>query len=267
MGGPLSRVTHGWYADAGEVLDLARRCRAFLAALPDDAVVSDSTAALLHGLPLPGPWCEAQSLHVTIPPRTSPPQRKSLVVHRRALPAHGVCTSEGLRMTTAAQTFLDLSISLTSEDLAAVGDAILFKRLADHATLADAVAEQRRRRGLRVARSVLPRLDGRAQSRPETILRLRMAAAGIALEPQCPVVDQSGVTVGHSDLGGREARVAVEYEGRQHAGGEQFDYDIERYSRFAAAGWLVIRCGRRDLVDSSAVIWHVQQAIASRLRR
>ena len=42
-------------------------------------------------------------------------------------------------------------------------------------------------------------------------------------------------------------RVALEYEGRQHAEHEQFGRDIDRYSLMAADGWLVLRFAGRHL--------------------
>ena len=262
----LARITHGWYMAADGAADLVTRCAALREVLPDDAVFSDSTAALLYGLPV---WRLAAAAdapaHVTLTPRAVVPRRRELVVHQRALSADQIQTIHDLRVTTPARLYLDLAMSLPKEELAVVGDALLNRGLVAVAALDAELAGAKRRRGLRLARTVLPLLDGRAQSPPETVVRLRLTDAGLPPEPQCPVLDAYGLAVGHTDLGYREARVALEYEGRQHAEGEQFDYDIDRYSRFAAAGWLVIRCGRRHLVDGSTeLIARVRAALATR---
>ena len=54
--------------------------------------------------------------------------------------------------------------------------------------------------------------------------------------PRCPVHDRWGGGCGtHGDLGFAEWRVALEYEGRQHAEADQFGRDVDRYSLMAAA--------------------------------
>jgi hypothetical protein len=262
----LARITHGWYMDAADVADLAVRCRALAAVLPQDAVFSDTTAAAVYGVPLPSlAIAQDAPAHVTLTPRAVVPRRKELVVHQRALPDDRIRLVDGVRVTAPRRLYLDLAMSLGKEELAVVGDSLLNRELVTSAELADEVLGARRRRGLQLAREVLPLLDGRAQSPPETTVRIRLTEAGLPPEPQCPVMDQLGQVIGHTDLGYRRQRVAVEYEGRHHAEGEQFDYDIDRYSRFAAAGWLVIRCGRRDLAaGSSELIARVRAALATR---
>ena len=47
-----------------------------------------------------------------------------------------------------------------------------------------------------------------------------------------------------ADLGYARWKVALEYEGRQHAEPDQFGRDIDRYSLMAADGWLVVRLAR-----------------------
>jgi hypothetical protein len=262
----LVRITNGWYVETSEPLELVEQCRGMLAALPADSVFSDSTAARLYGLPMPRVACEATApTHITLTPRACVPQRREVVVHRRALPPDDVRAQFGLPVTTPERTFMDLAMTLSSEELAVVGDALLHTELSTPDTLQNRIGAARRRRGIGVARAVLPLLDGRAQSPPETVVRLRFTAAGLVAVPQCPVYSSTGELIGHADLGFPNARIAIEYEGRQHAEGEQFDYDIDRYSRFAAAGWLVIRCGRRDLADgSAALIGRVRAALAAR---
>jgi hypothetical protein len=235
-------------------------------ALPPDAVFSDTTAALLHDLPAQ-PATRHLPLHITVSPRPYAPRRRELVAHRRQLAPEEICSIGGLPVTTPERTFVDLAMSLHREELVAVGDALLRSGLADLASISHAMKRVSRRRGLVVARTVLPVLDGRAQSRPESLLRVRLTDGGMPPVPQCPVFDRSGRVVGHADLGYEEEMLAVEYEGRHHSSGEQFDYDIERYSRFAAAGWLVIRCGRRDLAEGSgALITRVRDVLDQRGR-
>ncbi len=262
----LTRISQGWYSDKLDPADTLGRCTALLETLPEDAVFSDGTAARLYGLPVPTLVNPAVApVHVTLSPRPVIPQRREIVVHQRHLPDHLIRMVRDLPVTSPERLYADLAMSLSLEDLAVVGDALVRTELATTAVLQRFVSDCRPRRGLRLARAVLPLLDGRAQSPPETVVRLRLNAAGLPAEPQCPVVDGDGRLIGHADLGFRKERVAVEYEGRHHAEGQQFDYDIDRYSRFAAAGWLVIRCGGRDLRDGClALAVRVRTALTSR---
>ncbi|WP_347060442.1 DUF559 domain-containing protein [Blastococcus sp. HT6-30] len=76
--------------------------------------------------------------------------------------------------------------------------------------------------------------------------------------------DPWGRVVAHADLGHRRWKIAVEYEGRQHAEREQFDRDIERYSLMAADGWLVLRFGRAVLERLDTVVDRTRRALISR---
>jgi very-short-patch-repair endonuclease len=79
------------------------------------------------------------------------------------------------------------------------------------------------------------------------------------------VRDRNGVVFAHVDLGYREQRVGMEYEGRGHAEGAQFDRDLDRYTELSALGWLILRASRRDLSGQSRVF--VEQVRAALRRR
>jgi very-short-patch-repair endonuclease len=84
------------------------------------------------------------------------------------------------------------------------------------------------------------------------------------LEVQVPVHDQWGHAVLHADLGYSRWRIAVEYEGRQHADPRQFGLDIDRYSMMAANDWLVLRFGRAQLGRPTMVLDRLAGALLSR---
>ena len=79
-----------------------------------------------------------------------------------------------------------------------------------------------------------------------------------------PVHDRWGREVVHADLGYARWKVALEYEGRQHADPKQFDSDIDRYSLMAADGWLVLRFARRHLNGPWTVVERTRRALLSR---
>jgi very-short-patch-repair endonuclease len=70
--------------------------------------------------------------------------------------------------------------------------------------------------------------------------------------------------VAHGDLGYRQWKVLLEYEGRQHAETDQFRRDVDRYSLMAAGGWLVLRFAGQHLGYASTVVDRTRAALFSR---
>ena len=68
----------------------------------------------------------------------------------------------------------------------------------------------------------------------------------------------------HADLGYPGWKVALEYDGRQHADPGQFGRDIDRYSLMAADGWLVLRFAARHLGGPVVVVERTRRALISR---
>ena len=67
------------------------------------------------------------------------------------------------------------------------------------------------------------------------------------------------------DMGWREWKVAVEYDGIQHwADSRQRSWDIERIALLEAAGWVVIRISAEMLSPPQVIIGRVGAALASR---
>ncbi len=258
---PRTRISHGLYLVDALPDQVDRRCRTLACVLPSDAAFSHWTAAALLGVPSRN----CPSIHVVLAPRIVLPQRRELVVHGRALLPEDIDEIDGVRVTSGARLYVDLAEYLTPAELVAVGDAALRLGLTDADALSRRVVAAAGRRGVARARDCLPRLDARAQSAPESVVRYWLNSHDLPpVTPQLPISDEHGRVVAHADLGYEEWRVLVEYEGRQHGAGEQFDRDVERYSRMAAQGWLVIRFGREHLRRPQVMIQRVRQALLSR---
>ena len=258
---PRTRISHGLYLVDANPGQLDRRCRALACVLPADAAFSHWTAAALLGVPTRN--CPV--VHVVLAPRSVLPQRSELVVHGRLLLPEDVTQVEGMRVTSGARLYVDLAEYLTPHELVAVGDATLRLGLTDADALTRRVGAAAGRRGVARARDCLRRLDARAQSAPESVVRYWLSSRDLPpATPQLAVTDGFGRVVAHADLGYEEWKVLVEYEGQQHAAGDQFDRDVERYSRMAAQGWLVIRFAREHLRRPQLMIQRVRQALLSR---
>lgn len=255
-------ITRGLYLSSAVSPTLLARCRAWTRLLPEDAAFGLETAGHLLGVPLTG---EPQEVQVIMRPRPVLPQRRGLDVHVRDLLAEDVVESAGLRISSPAQLFLDLAPRLPPAELVAVGDYLLGTKRSTRDALARRLARAERVRGVVRARACVPLLSDKAMSRPESLLRYWLVTSELPdPEPQVPVHDRWGREVTHADLGYREWKVALEYEGKQHAEAAQFGRDVDRYSLMAADGWLVLRFAGRHLDGPWVCVERTRRALISR---
>ena len=116
------RLGRGLYLSSAAEPTLAERCAAWARVLPPDAAFGVTTAAQLWDAPV----VPARRMQAVVRPRSVLPQRRGLqVLVRKDLTAGDVVERGGLRLTTPAQTFLDLSARLPPQELVAVGDWLL----------------------------------------------------------------------------------------------------------------------------------------------
>jgi hypothetical protein len=253
-------VARGVFVSRAVDLDLLARCHAWALVLPDGAAFSHLTAASLLGTPVAVPDVP----EVVLTPRSVLPQWSGLVTHARRLAPDDVVPWRGLRLTSAPQTFLDLAARLPPEELVAVGDDLMRTGHLSAEELRSRLARADRVRGVVRARACAPLLSPHAMSRPESLVRYWLTMSRLPdPQEQVPVHDRWGRAVCHADLGYQEWKVALEYEGRHHAEGDQFERDIDRYSLMAADGWLVLRFARRHLA-ASVVVDRTSRALVSR---
>ena len=255
------RISRGLYLSRAVAPSLVARCRAWTRLLPPDAAFGLETAAVLLGAPATAP----PEVQVVLRPRPVLPQRRGLSVHIRDLTADDVVEADGLRVASPAQVFLDLAARLPPAELVAVGDHLTRNAGLRPDDLERRLARADRVRGVVRARECAPLLSPRAMSRPESMLRYWLVTSELPdPEPQLPILDRRGHEVAHADLGYRRWKVAVEFEGRQHATPEQFGRDVDRYSLMAADGWLVLRFAGRHLGGPVVVVERTRRALLSR---
>ena len=253
-------LARGVYISRSVDSDLLTRCRAWALVLPDDTALSHATAGELLGAPV----TPSAIPHVALTPRSVLPQRADLVVHGRSLQPQDVSEHRGLRVTSGAQTFLDLAPTTWPADLVAIGDSFLRSGHMTVEGLTERLARAHRVRGVVRARACAPMLCKGAMSRPESLIRYWVMTSDLPTpQAQIPVHDRWGVVRAHADLGFEQWKVALEYEGRQHADDGQFSRDIDRYSLMAADGWVTLRFAKRHL-SSSVVLDRTRRTLVSR---
>src|SRR4051794_8595166 len=255
------RRAHDLTVRLDDAIDVCGRLRLLALLLPDDAAFSHATAAALFDAPIDAP----ERPHVALTPRRVLPQHAGLVVHGRRLDDDDVVVHRELRLTSGAQTFLDLAAGMPAWELAAIGDALLRAGHVTPESLSERLARADRVRGVVRARACAGLLSPLAMSRPESLMRYWVVNSDLPEpQPQVPVHDRWGRMVAHGDLGYPQWRVLLEYEGRQHAEPEQFGRDVDRYSLMAADGWLVLRFAGRHVLGPTAVVDRTRRALISR---
>jgi hypothetical protein len=255
------RLAHGITVRLDDAIDERERLLLLAGVLPPDAAFSHGTAAAMFGAPVDRP----RRPHVALTPRRVLPQRAEIVVHGRRLSKEDVVDQRGLRLTSGAQTYLDLAAELPPQDLVAVGDALMRAERLTAGELTARLARADRVRGVVRARACAPLLSPLSMSRPESWMRYWLETSDLpAPQPQVPIMDARGTVVAHGDLGYPEWRIVLEYEGRQHAEVDQFGRDIDRYSLMGADGWLVLRFAARHVGGPAVVRDRTRRALMSR---
>lgn len=242
--GFLRRPVKGVYvaSQVGDSLDL--RCDALRLVVPADAVICDRHAGWLHGAEM----VLAPNEHLDLAPVTAflpagrGRLRNGLVDSgERFLRPEDVVEINGLRVTSALRTTWDLGRNRWPERSLASMDQMLRLGFFTKEELVAGVERFRGMRWVRVLRAVVVYVDGRAESPPESILRLRWIEVHLPVPvPQLEVWDGADF-LARLDLANEELGFGAEYDGAEwHSSEEQQERDRQR--RAAAeerAGWLI----------------------------
>ena len=163
--------------------------------------------------------------------------------------------------TVPLRTALDIArLEAVPESVVAL-DVMLARGLVRASDLAEAVSVLPPGRGTRRARTAVELSDGRAESPPESRLRVLLRLAGLTPQPQYVVRDSGGLRIARVDLAFPEQRVAVEYDGAWHGEPGQFSRDRTRLNRLRAAGWTVLHVTAADMYDPLGLVAQVRSLI------
>jgi hypothetical protein len=251
----------GVRAPAGSVKTLFDRVIAYEKRMSPAAFFSHLTAARLWSIPLPFALEQRSSLDLAVTPGQVVPVGAGIRGHRLQVDERDVLRFGRIRVTSLARTWCDLGALLSEEDLVAAGDFLLWRRRPDDlrlskTDLADALGRWKGRRGRPNLERCLPTLNDRADSPPESRMRVRFARAGLPTpEVNCEICTDAGVFVAMADLGWRKYRVAFDYEGDGHRTDRvQWGKDLKRAPRIENANWSYVRAGAPDLQNSREII-------------
>ena len=261
--GSWQRVLRGTYVPGQVVPDLRVRGAAPARLLPEHAHVADRCLLWLLGVDVlpPGP---PPLLEVVVPRNAVPPRRTHVRARIADLPARDrtVVGRDGLRCLRTVRAGADLLRLLPLPQAVVVADAVQHAGLCDREALQTELSTSAAGlRGVVQARRVLVLSDARAESPPESLLRLALVQAGLRPVPQHVVVDAHGRFVARVDLALPAQRLAFEYDGRAvHEREDVFVQDRRRANDLVRAGWTVLRFTAADLRGDAAAA--VRQVLA-----
>lgn len=235
----VREVVRGGYVVAQVRDTLEVRAAALRLVVPDSAVVTDRTAAWHHGVDVLPRLAAHEPVPIDVFSREGSRLRRPGVASGiRELRDTDVVLVRGIRVTSPLRTALDLGRLLPRYD--AIGALDAFVRLGVcEQELAWGVHRFKGYRGVLQLRELVPLADPRAESMPESALRLHGKDAGLpSLQPQLSVCDRWGVEVYRLDLGLPELKYGADYHGeRFHTGKENEAHDGERSEWLEGDGW------------------------------
>lgn len=241
--GEIRTVLRGVFVVSTRGDSLELRASALIKAVPPHQVITDRTAAWLHGVDAHtyGEHDDVPRVETCALRGKAPTTIDAADGRTRDLLSADVMTVHGVRVTTPLRTALDLGCCLRRREAFAAMCAMAREHHLTPEELARALPRYRRRRGVVQLRGLVPLVDTRFESQREAWCFLAVADAGLALpEPQV-WVEIDGVPTYRLDLAYKRRRVCLEYDGHDaHSSDEQRAYDRARREWLRAHGWTII---------------------------
>lgn len=259
-GSAVRRLYRDVYVGAWMPITHAVLCAGAELFLPPEATITGRSAATLRGIPLAS---ARDPVELVVPESMRIASAAGFVVRRSYLQPREREPWGRVGLASPTRTALDLLLGRPLPDAVADLDAVLARRLVDRAAFRDEL-EQRHDNGIRSAREAERLADPRAESQPESRVRVVLALAGIDLVPQYWVSDAGG-PFARPDLALPEIKLAVEYDGAWREGDRwALARDRERLNRLREAGWEVVFVTAALARDPAELVRVVRAAIARR---
>ncbi|NEN07867.1 DUF559 domain-containing protein [Diaminobutyricibacter tongyongensis] len=266
QGRDLRRPFRGVRVHASAPDSLQARCAAYGQRMPVGGFFSCTTAALLHGIPLPLRFATDERIHVSVPHPARAPRVKGVVAHSVRIAEHELTTLADLPLSTPSRTWCELGALLDVASLVAAGDHLVHQAHGSTtvAGLAGALDAYPGSRGRTRLREALPLLHDRSESPQESVLRLMLLKAGLS---RLSVNHEITTLSGHrfrADLAFAEERVLLEYQGDHHRERDQYRRDLTRTMRLQAEGWTVVQIGPDDLRLPEDLVSRIRSILGAR---
>ena len=245
----------GVYIPKGAVPTLADRTLGAWLTSGRTGIVGGAAASALHG----AKWVDAgEPIEMLADTRR---RQSGLIVRADRIAAEEVAEVDGIGVTTPARTAFDLGRYQNRHLAIARLDALM--RVAAF-SIDEVMALMQRYgpvRGVQQLRELLPLVDAGAESPPESRWRLIFIDNGFPIpDTQLPISDASGSVFASVDMGWRDLRLGVEYDGDQHQSDRpQYVKDHWRLPQIEQHDWGIIRIiaedEKRDVLRRTYEMW------------
>jgi hypothetical protein len=261
----LRPVLRGVFLRVDVRLTLEVKLAAAALVINRSAVACDRTAAWIWGVDVHA-WNELDA----VPPIETYVLRGERRTERQEvrggerdlLPADWVVV-EGVKVTTPLRTAMDLGCVLPRRDALAAMDALMRAHEFTHHEMSGLLPRYFRRRGCVQLRELVPLVDPRAESQPESWVRLELLDNGLPMPELQWWVTVDGVPTYRLDLAYPHARVAIEFDGEEfHTRAADRERDRVRRDWLEIHGWTVIVLDRNDFSRASERFWPGEVATA-----
>lgn len=241
------------------------RCRGAALLAPKEAILTGRSAATVRGVELAKPY-DPVEFAVSEEHRFGP--IRGIKVRRTTISKKQTRGWYGVRIARPQRIAVDLLLRNSPRTRGwvrrlriSVPDLDAFMRTGSvHYRKLKSQLRKSRNRGIVLARQALAMSDTRAESLPESELRVVLSWSGVSTTPQYKVRSR-GQFLGRLDLRVDNERVAVEYDGRWHLEPDQAEFDKLRRGRMEALGWRFVVIDAPALAgDYRALISSVQRA-------
>ncbi|MGH3981475.1 MAG: endonuclease domain-containing protein [Pseudonocardiaceae bacterium] len=258
----VRRLFRDVYLPAGERFTHQRRCEGAALLAPPEAVLTGRSAATVLGVELAR---STDPVEFVVDERYRFGPIRGITVKRTTLTTADWHDWDGIRVASPGRLGLDLAARADLRGAVADLDETLRAGQVDRAELTERLLRCHEH-GVVRARQAVDLADPRAQSRPESELRVVLHQADLQPEPQVPVWDAAGL-VCWLDLAFREWRVGVAYDGQWHALRLQLRKDRRMINRLQALDWEIVFVTADDLYRRPDEVVRTIQAALTKAHR
>lgn len=257
--GDVRQVVRGVFVSAETPDTIEMRARAVARVVRPHHVVTDRTAAWLHGVDVLV-WGEHDLAPVveTCALRGHEPTAISGVDGRtRDLRPEDITTVHGVSLTTPLRTALDLGCCLRRREAFAALNAIAARHGLSREDYLASLPRFRRRRGVRQLRPLVQIVEPRVESERESWVLLEIHDATLPCPQPQFWIHIDGVPTFRLDFAYPHLKVCVEYDGEEWhlKTPEQREHDEARRGWLRENGWTVVVVRRGDFTGQARDRW------------
>jgi len=243
--------------------------KAAMAACPS-AILYGPTALQVLGVALPSRLEEWDTIHILVAAGVNRPERRDVIAHSSTAALQVWKVIDGLPVLHPVDHWAQMR-GATMDELIEIGDGLVRRKqpLLSMKQLQKRVDELAGMPGVatirRAAHWVRPGTDSLYESRTRMIIvHHGLPEPVVNLPVYVPAADFEY----HIDMGYKEERVGVEFDGRQHGSDRrQMDADAIRYGHLTGEDWFLIRVTATQLSNPRQFLKPLERALIMRVGR